>query len=223
LLSLTWSFSISGQASSLRTQVEIVGGFLFSIAELRKRLPDTTAYPTSALIDARTAAEQDLEEACGIAFVPRFKRDTFTVRRPTDELVLKWNHVRTLRGVTVDGVALSGTDLSFLALEPESGILRRYTPSWWGTQISSTFQSTVAVSYEHGEDQAPEFVRRAALDLASEIAPQDAGGSASIDPRAESIVTQDGTIRLHTRASAIDYGIPTVDAAVARYGLPGIA
>src|SRR3954470_7497129 len=30
LLSLTWSFSISGQASSLRTQVEIVGGFLFS-------------------------------------------------------------------------------------------------------------------------------------------------------------------------------------------------
>ena len=105
---VTWAGTFSGMPVQVVDYVEVVGGFLFTIGQLRQAPPplSTFEYTTQALIEKRTEIEQICETICGGAFVPRFRRvkidgnDHWEILTP-DPLI------RRLRAVRIDGVALS--------------------------------------------------------------------------------------------------------------------
>jgi hypothetical protein len=180
----TWTSPTKG---TLISYVEVVGGFLFTLAQAKALLPTATIPDLS---DARTYAETELEGALGYALVPRYTLEkrtgqfcqTLRVRNP---------YIRAIRSASVNGTALSSPQLTALSFDT-SGFVDGYL---WGANWGML--SNVTIGYEHGLDTPPPGATTAALSLAVDYL---GGGSGSIDPRAESIITVDGTVRL--RASA---------------------
>jgi hypothetical protein len=151
-----WTSTTKGTQASY---VEVVGGFLCSLADLKPLFPSATA---SELADIRTDAEQALEDECGQAFVPRYARETLD--GDGSVLVLKYPNVRAIRSAsyTYGGIVtpLTISQLGYLAFNP-SGILTGYSwPSGTGN---------VTVAYEHGRDYAPPGAKPAVLAAAQEI------------------------------------------------------
>jgi hypothetical protein len=203
-LTVTWTSTLKGTITST---VEVVGGFLFSIAEFRSlgsAYANTTNYPTATVADMRTTVEQALEDACSVAFVPRYSMET--VNGVYGGLLsLRWARVRSIRTVTVDDVA--GTPADYVALR--EGMV--YASSTWWT----AGYGNVTVGYEHGYDSPPMRIKRAALILAKRwITP----GSA--DDRAINVTNDSGTYALFqagVRGHLFD--VPEVQAAVDQYNL----
>lgn len=201
-LTVTWQSATLG---SLTTRIEVVGDFLFTIADMRKRLPDATLYPSDDIAAARTWAETEIENACGIAFVPRYGRETLN-GSGAQRLEPKWPRIRTLRGAVVDGVPMSTADLAGVVVELERFLTRPY--GYWRPWVSN-----VLIRYEHGLDSPPPGITAAAIELARYKLINDAG-QATIDPRADRVITEDGTITLGLAGINGRFGIPTVDAAI---------
>jgi hypothetical protein len=202
-LTLSWESATKG---TLTGTVEIVGGFLFSIAEFRAlgtAYANTTNYPTATLQDMRTTVEQALEDACSVAFVPRYERETVNGTY-SNLLPVKWAKVRAIRDVTVDDV--TGTITDYVALR--EGML--YGTAYWARGYGN-----VTVGYEHGHDTPPMRIKRAALILAKRwITP----GAA--DDRAINVSNETGTYALFqagVRGHMFD--VPEVQAAVDQYNL----
>lgn len=193
---------------SITTTVEVVGGFLFAISEARalKPLDNTTDYPAAKIAEYRTLAEDAFEEACGVAFVPRYTRET--VETPASgSLVTRWPRVRAIRAASVDGDALTVDDLTGV-IGDRYGVVHR-DAVWGGT---STYTQTV-VGYEHGFDRPPPRVSRAVLLLAKAWLVRG-----PVDERTTSMSTDEGTFSLATpglRGSV--FGIPEVDQVVSEY------
>lgn len=186
-LTVTWTATIGGQPNTYIDTVEVAGDLLFSIAEARTAIGDP-AYDASKIADARTYAETELESALGYALVPRYRVQTLSGTGCHAPLRLN-PYVRSIRSVSVAGVALAAENLDLLTFD--AGFLRGY---WWPTGYSN-----VTVGYEHGLDTPPPGATRAALSLALDDLAIDTGVS-GIDPRAESIITVDGTVRLRSNA-----------------------
>jgi hypothetical protein len=211
LLIATWTSATKG---TITTRSEIVGGFLFTVAEARKVKPldNTTTYPTADIESARTLVETALEDACGVAFVPRYRRD---VLNGTGRgcVVLSRQRLRAVRAATIDGFAVtlssvkiaSSNSLMFSTLWSDSVEDVRWTRGY----------ANVIVGYEHGHDYAPPRVSQAALLLAKNWLIKG-----PLDDRTTSLSTEDGTFTLATpglRGSR--FGIPEVDAVVDQYSI----
>jgi hypothetical protein len=201
LLTAYWTFTITGQTTTLTTRHEIVGGFFFTLNEALAALPGT---PVEELLAARSWAEDELERACGTAFVPRYAREIRTARH--GRLRLPRANIRTIRAVIADGLAFTAPQLT--ALQIIAGELQGV---WWPRRAA------VTIDYEHGLDTPPQAIHDAALALVTDRLRDESG----IDPRAESIITEDGTIRLATAGA--EFGIPTVDRAVRAHREPLVA
>jgi hypothetical protein len=202
-LTVTWTSSLKGTQTSY---VEVVGGFLFSIAEFRalgSAYANTTNYPTATVADMRTTVEQALEDACGVAFVPRYEIETLNGVY-SGLLPVKWAKVRTIRTVTIDTVA--GTPADYVALR--EGMI--YGSAYW-----SAGYGNVTVGYEHGHSTPPMRIKRAALILAKRwITP----GSA--DDRAINVSNETGTYALfQAGVRGHQFDVPEVQAAVDQYSL----
>ena len=145
----------AGVAKAVR--VEIVGGYWFSTTRARnsdKTLLDTTKYPTADIVATRQEVEDEAERIIGASFVPRFK----VVRlhgQGSNELNLPSWHVRRIRGVLVDGTALSESIVEALALQTRTLIGSGY---WFPLGTAN-----VVVAYEHGWDEPPADLRDAAI------------------------------------------------------------
>jgi hypothetical protein len=202
-LTVTWASTLKGTQTSY---VEVVGGFLFSIADFRALgtgYANTTNYPTATVVDMRTTVEQALEDACGVAFVPRYELET--LNGVTGGLLpVKWAKVRAIRTVTVDTVA--GTVADYVALR--EGMI--YGSAYW-----SAGYGNVTVGYEHGHSTPPMRIKRAALILAKRwITP----GSA--DDRAINVSNETGTYALfQAGVRGHQFDVPEVQAAVDQYSL----
>lgn len=204
---------VSTDKGTLYSTVEVVGGFLFTLAEARaiRPLDNTTLYTTAALIAMRTTVEQALEDACGVAFVPRYALETVN-GSGTDVLPLKWPKVRAIRSAsyTYNGTAslLSASELGLLSYAAWGGV----TGYSWGTGFGNW-----TVGYEHGHDRPPERVRRAALSLTRSWMV-----SGPIDDRASTFNAgaDGGTYSLVVpgRNGSV-FGMPEVDAVVQEYNL----
>lgn len=219
-LRVTWTATFSSQSQPFTDIVEIAGGFLFSIAQARARAPlgDTTSpgvyvYPTPDLLDARTFAEQELEDACGVAFVPRYSLET-VIGRGQRTLRLSHRRVRTIRSLSIDGTVMDAAYLAALRLDAGQLLWadRFMRWSWWDSRI--------VIGYEHGYDSPPQAASLAALDLARDRLISDTGSS-TIDPRATRIITQDGEIQLTPGGTR--FGVPSVDKFVAAHREPLVA
>ena len=202
-LAATWSSSTKGD---IVTYVEVVGGFLFSLAEARADpdLVDTTEYTADELKVARTLAESALEDACGRAFVPRYSREVLT--GGGYRLTLARTSIRSIRSVTVNGTALTATQIAGLRFD---GRHVHYSGGWFSDD------GGVVIDYEHGMDFPPPRLARAALILAKNWLIKG-----PIDDRAVSIPAGDagGVISLATPGvRGAVFGIPEVDLVVQRY------
>lgn len=209
-LTVDWTGTVAGAAVTARDHVEVVGGYLFGLAEARALPPalDATAYPTATLAAARTLVEQKAERIAGRAFVPRFARREVSVRNGV--AVLPNIDVRAIRSVRIG----SGNPTAPLTYEA-------YTTYGWeggprGMLVTgfNDYAVSAIVEYEHGMDYPPEDVRRAAMHhLRAELS----SGNNGIPARATSFtVTDGGVYRLATPGERAT-GIPEVDAVYQAY------
>lgn len=206
-LTVTWTSSAKGNRVST---LEVVGGFLFSIAQLRaKGFSDTSVYPTANVVNARLYAEAALEDACDQAFVPRYSSYIFTGQGYRSPVYLPKRNIRLIRSASSDGLALGVADIAALQINTSRGAV--YGRVW-------PWSRTCVIRYEYGDDYPPMDITMAALDLATFILPQ-VTSVPGVDPRAESVITEDGTMRFALGSSG-RFGIPSVDRVVGAYQRP---
>jgi len=189
-LTLVWSHA---GISPTTTTVEVVGGLLFSVEQLRAmdpQLQDATAFPTTAILNVRTEVEQALERHLGYALVPRF---THRAVSPGDHVQLH-PFLRSIRSASSAG---SSVDVSGLTFRP-GGVVTGYT-----------FSSPASIAYEHGLDGGDMDATRAALMLAKAWLL-----SGPIDDRTTVLASPDAgitqTLAVPGRGGSI-FGIPSVD------------
>lgn len=209
---LDWEGTVAGAPVKVRDFVEIVGGFLFGLAEARRKPPalDATRYPVAGLAAARIQVEVECERMCGVAWVPRFKRVALEGNGQA-KLMTPHTQLRALRAVTVEGVAWTPDQVAAVRVA-ESGVLTLPGGSWPAGQWLGgvwTGGARVILEYEHGYDYPPEEIRTAAMVRLRSILGQF---DTSVPYRAISFTSGDGgTYRLSTPAKDRT-GIPAVDA-----------
>lgn len=230
VLTASWTAAVNGNATTITTQVEVVGGFLFTIADARSlpALANPTTYPDANIRAARTLAEQALEDACGVAFVPRFQSRETLDGNYQNTLLLRKPRPTLLRSVTVTGVAMSAADLAQVVLRPTGELYR--AALWpgtslyggsaiWGSQSTPGGSGNILVSYEHGYPIAPARVSRACLLLAKRWLVDS-----PVDERTTQVTTEGGTISFLASGTAGPFDIPDVNQCVVEYGhVSGIA
>jgi hypothetical protein len=212
LLRFEWTATLDGEAQVFESWVEVVGGFLFSVADLRKLAPfrpeDGEDYTDADLEAARTAAEAALEDACGVAFVPRYARERLD-GAPRGDLLLGHPRVLAVRSVTVNGAALDADALALVEPLAEGTL---YRPAGW-----SCGRRAVEVVYEHGHRFTPPRVSRAAMLLARHVLVES-----PLDDRASSVTNSDGTFQVFVTAGVRGavFSLPEANAVVEAYGYP---
>lgn len=161
-LDLAWTGTFAGVAQTVITEAEVVGGFYFTLAEMRELEPfsSAAAYSSARLTSARNWIEDLIEHHCGVAFVPRYRRVTL----PGDGTVNLWVPdlmLRKLRSVSIGGQALTVGQLATI-VPVGHGVLHRSDGAPFIRGMAN-----VVVAYEHGYDAPPADVRRVALQLAA--------------------------------------------------------
>ena len=203
-LTLTWTSATLG---TLTTHIEVVGGFLFSVAQARARDLKADTFPTDALLLVRAAVERALEDACGVAFVPRAARATLS--GPGERTILpEHRRIRRLVDATVDGAALTAGELADVEVLDTDEL---YRPAGWPRGVHN-----ITVAYEHGHDEPPGLVDQAALELLESVL---LGEKGTISPRATGITSEAGSIALVTAGvRGALFGVPSCNAVVDAYG-----
>ena len=209
-LTVAWTGTIGGAVVTLTDQVEVVGSFIFGLAEARASdtsLTSTSTYPTALLAAKRIEVENECEKICRQAFVPRFYRETLS-GRDIDRIGTRYPMLRRLRAVIVSGTAWSAPDVAAVAAS-ESGMLTRPSGSVWPAGANN-----IVVEYEHGWDSPPEDLREAAMiRLRSRLNLTRSG----IPDRTQSYTDVNGATYRIALPTADATGIPEVDAVYHRY------
>lgn len=218
-LQVSWTGSIGGATVTLTDIVEVVGGFYFGLAEARasdSAISDPVKYPTAALAAARIQVEQECEEICYRAFVPRFRRVLLN-GTGRDTIVTPDPDLRALRAASIsyttggDLQALSATDIARTVIGADGLLTRQYGLPWpYG-------RGNVLSEYEYGLDMPPEELRVAAMKRLRSVLTAKSSG---IPDRVSSYTTQEGSTYRVTQPGRRSTGIPDVDAVYARYAAP---
>jgi hypothetical protein len=211
----TWT---AADGSTWVTHHDVVGGFTFSIADARasdRTLLDAAKYPDAAIIATRAEVEDELEQICDRAFIPRYARVQLD-GSGTDTLNLPATEIRTVRSARIYPSAdltssgyrtLTAAQLNALRILP-NGVVRRTDFAAWDEGAGN-----IVIELEYGFDTPFADLKRAVLTrLRTRLTEPGAG----IAERAVSITTEEGTYRLDT-ADAYKTGIPSVDAVYDRY------
>lgn len=146
-LTLTWTAEVGGIERNLSQTVEVVGGFYESILGLRgiSTLADAATQPTARLRRFRAQIEDIIEEARGVAYVPRVHIDTFYL--PSGATHVRLSKLRPLTilavryGSTSKTVANYDLDLDTRRFYPSSGVF--------------PIDTVVTVAYVHGHATPP--------------------------------------------------------------------
>jgi hypothetical protein len=222
VLTLTWTGSFSGTAVSIQSVVEIVGGFYFSIAELRNydtALANTTKFPNEKLVDVRTQVEAEFEDICGRAFVPRFYRETgLEVDYDNWTVWLEKPEPIRITSLTVNSVDQTGwANSGYLTRDKYSPNVLDLTNSAVGL---AAYGITTAIEYEYGLTQVPVPVKEKALKRAAQ---KLKGINSAIDERATTMLIPDvGTVNLAQPGQrGSETGVPDIDVVLNRYKLDG--
>lgn len=205
VLTIRWSATIGGSAQVFTTQVEVVGGFYFSPADLRALpgLHDQARFPTTMLVEQRDRVETLFERVLRTSVVGRYRRRV--VDGTGDfRLALPEIYVRRLIGVTIDDDALDAGELADVHVSPAGILTRRsYEPFTWG-------YGNVDVRYVvQATDAVPADLAEAALSLARQ---RLLAVESNIPSRARSISNEFGNINLAFATVERPTGIDDVDA-----------
>lgn len=225
---VVWTGTVSGTVKEWTTTIELVGGFLFEIADLRARdraFKDLTTYPSTYLRQIRTAVEEVIEgkRAAKVAFVPRGRRTVVDGTSPDltrgyspilygqDYRGLRLNdfEVREVYSVKVNDLSLTQTELDAIDIDDDtlwrsSGVV---WPAW------AFGHRNISVHYTHGHDRPPGAITRAALILATEYLI-----ASPLPGRATATSIGDQIFRLTIAGRDGITGLPDVDAAINDHG-----
>ncbi|MGE3620749.1 MAG: hypothetical protein AB7L84_09830 [Acidimicrobiia bacterium] len=215
LETLTATWTVAGGASH-RTVVEVCGGFLCSVAELRAAetsLADPTKYPAATLAQARLETEAECEWICDVAFVPRHRRVAVD-GDGTSDLAIPDPHVRQVRSVRIYSApdsyrAFTAAELA--ALQIRSRMIVRSDGAIFDGGVGN-----VVVEYEHGYDRPPQDLKRQFMQRTRWWVNQVRSG---IPDRATRFTVADGGTYALDTANPYKTGMPDVDAAYGRYSL----
>lgn len=159
-LTITWTGTVSGQQQVYTDEVEVVGGHLVAIPEIRAEpnLSDATKYPTALLLAVRDEFAELAETYCGIGFVRRYQRDRLD-GDGTTKLILSRLYPRSLISVTVNGTSETTTEFD---LHDRGSITWRNDS--FPRPDNTNGARNCAIAYEHAyTDTAPPDLRREAL------------------------------------------------------------
>jgi len=222
LLTATWK--VSGTTVGV-TKIAAVGAVYASVSAIRAREPriaDVSAYPTAAVTAARARVETMFEDACGVAFVPRFEVERFIGSGRTTK-TLAWPRLRELRWGRVydsDGTTYTALTAAELAAIPANtaGIAERVDGNVWPAG------RLIEVGYAHGYDALPadglpHVARCVSVDLNQP--------ASAIPDRAVSFQPAEGGNVILATPGVRDWvtGIPSVDEWLMRHDerVPGVA
>lgn len=228
---LTWSGTYAGSTVTWSESVELVGGFLFELADLRamdRAFADIDKYPTSDLKRVRDWVEDVIEgpRAANIAFVPRGRRVIMDGTSPDlglgyyplvygndyRDLIVPDFAVRSIYSGSINGIALTAEDLA--ALDVSDNVIHRSAGVHWPAWPFG--RGNITLHYIHGLAQVPGAITRAALILAKEyLVKSDLPG------RATATSIGDQMFRLTIAGRDGVTGIPDVDAAIDQFGRKG--
>jgi hypothetical protein len=205
-------------ARSVVTHHEIVGGYYAELAEIRSldALTSTSSYPTSKLETARAQAEARFEEATGVAWVPRHRREDLTGGNQS-RLLISGRPPRSLIAVTIDGTPV--VDLTTLTLYSWGAVDRNAGLTFPAPTGSG---ANVTVEYEYGFDRPPEDLKWAFLEYCRDLLLK---GRSRIPASATVMSTDMGTFQLQPAGFRRTTGNAEVDAILNSYDytVPGVA
>lgn len=140
---------------------------IFTPAEARAfdklQLASAVDYPDVDIVAKEVAIRSELEQICGVNFVPTAHADEVHDGDDSNYLQLNWPRITAVASITVDGVALTAGEINLtdysdgLAADPVLPIL---------TRRSGVFESgwsNIMVTYTAGYAAVPALVKRAAL------------------------------------------------------------
>lgn len=217
---------VSDTHGSLTTWHEIVGAFLFTIAEARawgpsladgvKDLSDPDTYPSEVIAAARARITQAFEEICEQAFIPRYRR----VRMDGcggRQLITPDRYLQRLRSASVRAggtwTPFAVEDIDDVVVRSWGALERQFRGSW------PVGAGTVDVAYEHGWVQPPGDIRQAALIvarhelIATDLSDRQTGYSSEQGSYSIAVA---GT-QQNAWSAYRQFGLPTVDAILGRY------
>jgi len=218
-LTVTWTGTFSGVVQSVTTaagaadgtgsEVQVVGGHLFTIAALRQFgdavLADKTRWPDQTLIDARSRVTVLVEDFCNVCFFPRYGRVAVDGNlKPT--VWLPDLKVNVLRSVVINGVPLTQTELGQVVVFPNGKLYRL------GLWPIYTSPRNIVIGYEHGYLAPPADLARAAMMITRyELV------TTELAERFVTFQNDLGITRVAQPGGMAPTGIPIVDATLNRY------
>lgn len=211
-LTVTWAGEWGGIPQTITTFVEIVGGYLFTVADARAfddaKLADEETYPDAAIRDVRAGIADLFEQVTGVSFIARYARETLDAPAGRD-LWLARRQVRTVLAASVSGTALTSDELADLELYAHGQL---YRSAAWRCGFATSGRRAIVVEYEHGHETVPWDIHQAALVLARYTLV-----STEVSDRTISWSNELGTFRQAVPGEKYPTGIPAVDAALGRY------
>lgn len=212
---LTATFTIVDAAgtSTVVVPVQVIGRRTASIADCRRQKPldNPTRYQDELIERTITEVELALEDACGVSFVP--VEQAITVDGSgTSELFLSRTRPQSISAVTVrDTLATTSWaagDIAALRIDEEAGVLIRPTYTWEAGRRNHVITGVF------GYSTVPGMVRSAVVE-----AVKYALVESRVDPRAVSIVNEDGTSAMLVTAGMRSnlFGLPSMNAVVMQY------
>ena len=213
---LTATFTIVDAAgtSTVSVPVQVVGRRTASIADCRrvKPLDNPNRYPDELIERTITEVELALEDACGVSFVPVERVNARMDGSGTLELFSRHARPQSVSAASIsDGVTtstLSATEVAAIVVDEEAGVLIRPTYSW------NTGRRNVTLTGVFGYADVPGMVRQAVVE-----AVKYALVESRVDPRAVSLVNEDGTSAMLVTAGMRSnlFGLPSMNAVVMQY------
>lgn len=211
-LTVTWT-DVDATASIIST-VEVVGGWLFTEAELRAHQgSDITAasYTDAQVNEVRDAIADEFEHICGVSFIPRYRKQTLKgsgdFRLELDRARIQSVIVATDSGSTLTAGNITPDDVAPFVDSTDAVFL----------QPSRSYPKNVTISYRHGYESVPPSIKKAALDLAVHRLKADVSGT-GMPLTASSWNDGSGNFSFGANdQTGRWYGMPSVDSALRRY------
>ena len=195
----------TAQDGRTRTElVDVVGGWVCRIADIDGMLArggNAASYPTDAKRAARAAAQELLEQACGVRFTPRYTR---VAARGEGGTLLGTRVLLVRRVISARDAAGSALDVTQATPIGEGGVVTN--PLGWPV-------GPVTVELEYGLGAAPMDVVRACAVLASAWL-----ADGPWDDRGWAVSDELGAMRLLTAGiGGAATSIPEVESVIRRY------
>lgn len=161
LLTVIWTDG----TSSYTQYVEVVGGFLCSVSDIKEKLNESAEdLPEQWKMEReRERATKDIEEACWDAFRHRYAKETFSGDRNA-LIELDNRNVVKILSVEVDGDLLSESEVEELTIT-RLGVERN--PGQWPGEGWPFGANNITIAYIYGHDAFPS-ARGPVRDLAAD-------------------------------------------------------